>query len=705
MEKKMKKKKQFYSSFYLKIPFLLLYALILLLFKSTSGHAAGLLIADGGLGGRLEMTEHDVQVTINNGIAVTHVTQVFRNLKKRQVEALYTFPVPKKASVSNFSMWINGKEMVGEVVEKKRAREIYNSYKRRRRDPGLLEQIDYKTFEMRIFPIGPEASQKVQISYYQELDFDHDRATYVYPLATNGKNGIDSRVTGRFSANVHVKSMVPIISMDSPSHSQDFLMVDHSENYYQASLEQRNGDLASDLVVSYQASRPVTGIDLLASNEPGEDGYFMMTLTAGEELKKEGNDADYVFILDISGSMADNGKLTTSTDSMIEFIKGLGQQDRFDVITFNMRANTLFGKLCDADETSFKRAADFLNSQEAKGGTRLQPAITTAYQYKTSDRPLNVVILSDGMTEQKDRRELMSLITKRPGSTRVFCIGVGNEINRSLLNQMAEEAGGLAAFLSRGDDLKRQAAAFRRKLIHPVASNLHIEISDIDTYDLEPQKLPNLYHGTPIRLFGRYKGKGNSTLHLSAMVNGRQISTKAPLKFTDQESSNPEIERMWAYHRLDRLNAQQESSGDQSLIDEIVRLGEGYSIASEFTSFLVLENDTEYDRWKIKRRNALRIKRDRRAQQRLRQELDKMRQAGPQPGPVMADTDKKLVKKPPVQPKTAPRIAQRPVQQQARPKPSQRINFPRMGGGGAIGGWTVMPILALLGSIFIRRRR
>lgn len=101
--------------------------------------AAGLLIADSGFGGVLEIKEHDVAVTINNSIAVTKVTQVFHNTESRQVEALYTFPVPKGASVANFSMWINGKEMVGEVLEKKRAREIYESYKQTRKDPGLLE--------------------------------------------------------------------------------------------------------------------------------------------------------------------------------------------------------------------------------------------------------------------------------------------------------------------------------------------------------------------------------------------------------------------------------------------------------------------------------------------------------------------------------------------------------------------------------------
>ena len=93
--------------------------------------------------------------------------------------------MPKGASVANFSMWINGKEMVGEVLEKQKApARSTTATSSVKRDPGLLEQTDYRTFEMRVFPIAPKAEQKVQVTYYQELDVDHDWATYVYPLAT-----------------------------------------------------------------------------------------------------------------------------------------------------------------------------------------------------------------------------------------------------------------------------------------------------------------------------------------------------------------------------------------------------------------------------------------------------------------------------------------------------------------------------------------
>ena len=288
---------------------------MLFLAFTTQANAAGMLIADGGQGGVLKIEEQDVRVTINNGIAVTDVTQVFRNTENRQVEALYLFPVPKRASVANFSMWIDGKEMIGEVLEKKRAREIYDSYKRVRRDPGLLEQVDYKNFEMRIFPIGPQAEQKVQITYYQQLDYDHDWATYVYPLATAPRPGIDTRTEGRFAIDFRVKSEVPIVEMESPSHGDEFVMVSQTDTFHQASLETKEGDLNRDVVLAYQVKRPMTGIDVITSNTTDDDGYFMLTLTVGEELAADNLGMDYVFVLDVSGSMAHGGKPRPSAAS------------------------------------------------------------------------------------------------------------------------------------------------------------------------------------------------------------------------------------------------------------------------------------------------------------------------------------------------------------------------------------------------------
>ncbi len=666
----------------------------LILAYSAPTHGAGMLIADGGQGGVLKIEEQNVRVTINNGIAVTDVTQVFRNTENRQVEALYLFPVPKGASVANFSMWIGGKEMIGEVLEKKRAREIYDSYKRVRRDPGLLEQVDYKNFEMRIFPIGPKAEQKVQITYYQQLDYDNDWATYVYPLATAPRPGIDSRTEGTFSFDLRVKSEVPIVCLESPSHEDDFVVVRHTDTFYEASLETKEGDLNRDLVLAYQVKRPMTGIDVITSKASGDDGYFMLTLTAGEELAADNLGMDFVFVLDVSGSMAHDGKLALSRESIGAFIDELAPNDRFEVIAFNVAPTKLFGELRGVETATQDEAAQFLRTQQGRGGTVLRSAMKLAYQYGEADRPLNVVILSDGMTEQGERAELLAQIASRPSNAKVFCIGVGNEVNRPLLSQMAEDAGGLAAFLSQGDNFGRQAKAFRRKLTRPAATNVKIDLAGVDVYDQEPMRLPNLYHGMPVRLFGRYRGEGNVEVRVQAEVNGAPIDQAVPVKFPGNEAANPEIERMWAWQKVDRLLKEADRSGARSsVMDEIVRLGETYSIVTEYTSFLVLENDAEYQRWNIERKNLLRTGRDRKQQQLVLARLDALREKaltdlGPQQ--EMPEPQQQAKKRPaPVAP--VDQVAVRDVPSVTPPRTTSRdLDFggsrPRLGGGGGGGG-------------------
>jgi Ca-activated chloride channel homolog len=671
--------------------------LAVLLLGSRQARAAGLLIAEGGLGGQLEIVEHDVQVVVNNGIAVTTVTQIFRNTENRAVEALYTFPVPKSASVSNFSMWINGKEMIGEVVEKKRARRIYQSYKQTKVDPGLLEQKDYRTFEMRIWPIAARARQKVQVTYYQELDIDHDQAVYVYPLASDTRPDVNARVNGNFRFDLKLKSEIPVSGMKSPSHSADFVIADHTTKHYQASLETAGGSLRRDLVVSYKLFRPKTGVDLITSRVKGEDGYFCLILTAGKELEKSVKGMDYVFVMDISGSMGQDGKLATTRKSVAAFVENLGGKDSFEIITFNVKPKSLFGELRKPNKDNLASASSLLQGLNARGGTSLVNSIAAAYPYAREGRTLNVILLSDGLTEGRERRGLMQIIGRRPNLSRVFCIGVGNDVNRPLLRDLAKSSGGLAAFISRGDDYQQQAQAFRRKLTRPMASNVKIELQGAKSYEIVPAEPGNLYYGQPIRIYGRYSAVGSVNCSITAEIAGHKFTKSSKLDLPAVDNENPEIDRMWAWHRMQELQAEGDRVGSRNMVaQKIVNLGETYSIASEFTSFIVLENDAEYRRWKIKRRNSGRLKRDRAAQAKLRDQLEALRtklssKIGPAPSALPARTAAPVApKKTSSQPNSRP-VARRPQTQRPARKtasrPSRRRGFdlPSMGrGGGAI---------------------
>ncbi|MFT5304095.1 MAG: Ca-activated chloride channel family protein [Mariniblastus sp.] len=686
---------------------------------AAAGGSSGLLIADGGFGGVLKIKEQDVKVTINNGIAVTEINQIFVNTENRIVEALYTFPVPSGGSVSNFSMIINGKEMIGEVVEKERARQIYQSYKSKRIDPGLLEQVDYKRFEMRVFPIAAGAEQHIKVTYYQQLDFDHDWATYVYPLATSTK-GADDRTTGKFALTVDINSEIPITDLKSPSHGGEFVIAKHNAKYARASMETTAGDLSRDVVISFQTKRPRTGLDMIASKQDREDGFFLLTLTAGEELAAAAGGMDYVFVLDISGSMKNKGKLGLSTNAAGAFISSLGTDDRCEVMSFNNVPNFGFEELRSVDDETKAAASEFLKSQRARGGTALRPAVNAALRYKDPDRGLNVVILSDGMTDQAEQKELLSAIKASPEGTRIFCVGVGNEVNRPLLKQLAEEAGGLAAFISQGDDFERQAESFRRKLVHPVATELSIAFDGVEVYDVLPGALPNLFHGSPVRMIGRYKNSGNGTVTIRGNVQGRPFEQNVKMEFPELDQDNPQIERMWAYANVQTLMNEVRRSGETPALKEsIVQLCEGYSIVSQYASFIVLENDREYRRWKIERRNATRIQRDRQARQRVQEQLKQMRDSslaslGPQAKDgKQASSDKGVNSsrsRRRIDDGTQP-ISTQPVSTQNRdldlgsaaPQSTRRGNSG--GGGGAIDPITASICLGLGAAAAARRRK
>src|SRR5580692_6036481 len=139
--------------------------LAVLLAWAGTVQAHGLLIPEEKTLPPLAMLNHKVTITIEDQVALTHVEQTFRNHTDRNLEATYVFPVPKGASVNKFTMFVNGKETKGELIEAAKAREIYTSIVRRTQDPGLLEYLGTNLLQMKVFPIAPRSDQKVSLSY------------------------------------------------------------------------------------------------------------------------------------------------------------------------------------------------------------------------------------------------------------------------------------------------------------------------------------------------------------------------------------------------------------------------------------------------------------------------------------------------------------------------------------------------------------
>ena len=125
---------------------------LLSLFTLGSAQAAGLL-TPVGQNTSLAIEDHAVRVVVEDGYVVTEIEQTFSNAGGNDVEAIYSFPVPEHASVGEFTYWIDGQPVTGEVVERQQARDIYEAEKSAGRETALVEKNEYKTFAISVYPV------------------------------------------------------------------------------------------------------------------------------------------------------------------------------------------------------------------------------------------------------------------------------------------------------------------------------------------------------------------------------------------------------------------------------------------------------------------------------------------------------------------------------------------------------------------------
>ena len=94
-----------------------------------------------------------VDVKTAGDLAITEVTHTFHNAVAERREGTFRFPVPDGAMLIGLAMEIDGKMMEGEMVERDKARAVYEKIVDEMLDPALLEWEQGNWFKLRVFPL------------------------------------------------------------------------------------------------------------------------------------------------------------------------------------------------------------------------------------------------------------------------------------------------------------------------------------------------------------------------------------------------------------------------------------------------------------------------------------------------------------------------------------------------------------------------
>jgi len=564
--------------------------------------AAGLLIpADESLP-PLAVKYLRVDTTIDNQVATTHVVQEFQNSTSSNLECTYIFPLPKSAAIRDFAMYIGGKRMKGELLEKDRARQVYEEIVRRSKDPGLLEYMDSNLLRLRIFPVPARGTQKVEIEYSQLISLDDGLAEYVFPLRVGDKA---SKTLEDFTVAVRIKSATPIKNLYSPTH--DVGVSRPSDREAVAGMETRSAALDRDFQLFYTVSEKDFGLSLMTYRpDPEQPGMFLALVSPKSEINgQERVPRDVALVIDTSGSM--KGEKIEQVKKALRFcLDKLDPKDRFAIVQFSTMAQTFEKAWTEAKGDNLAKARAWIDQIEAGGGTNISEALQRTFALGFEEgRLATVLFLTDGRptVDLCDTEALVKFVKdSNKRNLRIFTFGVGDDVNTHLLDRMSGDAGGITEYVRPGEAIDGKVTRLFSKMSHPVLTDLALEVPGVQIAEMYPSKLPDLFRGSQVVVVGSYKGSGDSVIRLKGRVGKKREELVYEGTFPKKTAERAFIAPLFANRKIGYLLDQIRLHGEnRELRDEVVRLSLAYGIETPYTSYLVLENEQQYKQYGINR--------------------------------------------------------------------------------------------------------
>jgi Ca-activated chloride channel family protein len=540
----------------------------------------------------LAVKNHQVNCQINDGVAVTRIDQTFYNPNAHQVEGTYIFPLDDDIALAKFSMFVNGREIDGEILERDKARQIYESIVARMRDPALLEYVGTRMYRARIFPVPASGQVRVKLEYSQVLEIDGGLVRYRYPLNTEK---FSSKPLEQVSVMVGIESKAAIKSVFCPTHTMSIHR--ESDHRASASFEASNVKPDQDLVLYYTLSDEDFGLALLTYREAGQDGYFLariapkVALDSGDVLPK-----DICFVLDTSGSMAGD-KIAQAKKALSFCLSSLNRQDRFQLVAFSHESQVFNGGLQEASPENVERAKRFVEKLRAEGGTNINGALLDALKPRAhganGDRPYLIVFLTDGQPTigvTEPEKILNNVEGANVHAVRLFVFGLGDDVNTHLLDRLAQDNRGARDYIGDREDLEIKLSSFYRKVASPVLANLGIGWKGASVHDVFPREVHDLFAGGELVLVGRYSGSGPASIDIQGDRRGTRERHVYESTFATADTKHDFLPRLWAMRKVGFLLDEIRLHGEnKELVDAVVKLAIRHGIVTPYTAYLVHE--------------------------------------------------------------------------------------------------------------------
>jgi len=553
-------------------------------------------------------------VDIAGVIADVKVKQVYKNEGKNPLEAIYVFPGSTRAAVYGMKMTIGERTLVAKIEKREKARQQYEQAKQEGKSASLLEQQRPNVFQMNVANIMPGDIIEVELSYTELLVPTNGMYEFVYPTVVGPRysnmpaaavpdsekwvenpylhEGEQAAYT--FDIAVNLSAGLPIQQATCTSHKANIqyegksfaaVKLDESEKY--------GGN--RDYILKYQLAGGQIESGLLLY-EGEEENFFLLMVQPPKRVEKTDiPPREYIFIVDVSGSM--NGyPLNISKTLLKNLIGNLQPHETFNVLLFAGGSTVLSesGSL-PATEDNIQKAIQVIDKQHGGGGTEILPALKRALALpRTEDTSRTIVTVTDGFVQVEP--EAFDLIRNNLGNANMFAFGIGKSVNRFIIEGMAHVGMGEPFILTKPNEAPAQAEKFREYIQSPVLTRIDLDFGKFDVHAIEPPSFPDVLAERPVICFGKWRGKPEGTIILTGFTGDQRYEQRFDIGSVTPRKENAALRYLWARHRIMILGDYNLLRADDERVEVITELGLQYNLLTQYTSFVAIDTVVRRDK-------------------------------------------------------------------------------------------------------------
>ncbi len=580
---------------------------------------------DGAALGPCPLKHSDVKVDISRFVARVTVTQEFGNPFPEPIEAIYTFPLSEKGAVDAMTMLVGDRTIKGVIKRREEARQIYEDARRAGKVASLLDQERPNIFTQSVANILPGNEIRITISYVEYLEYKDGQYTFSFPMVVGPRyipgGGSAPRPMERGTGTPQVpdaERITPPVTPEGTRAGHDISLevrLDTGGEVGEITSELHPIEItpaeegASTRIVRLKKAREIPNRDFVlhyaVSGAQIEDavlthtgakgGFFTLVIQPPKRVAADVvTPKEMVFVIDCSGSMS-GFPIETAKSAMRQCIEGMNPGDTFNLVSFAGGTGYCFERPVPNTPDNRRAALAYLSGLQGGGGTEMMKAINACLGGPKDPERLRVVcFMTDGFIGND--MEILGTVKKNRGTARVFAFGIGNSVNRFLIENMGREGRGEAEVITLESDGNEAAKRFHERIQHPVLTDITVDFGDLPVADVypAPETMPDLFASQPIIIKGRYTGSAEGTVLVRGQTANGPFERVVPVTLPAEATGHDVLAPLWARTRIDALLSEdwlgaQQGAPNPGLKEAITELGLDYRLMTQYTSFVAVE--------------------------------------------------------------------------------------------------------------------